>query len=85
MPGIKDLIDRSSVGDGLRDVAFGRALRDLRLKFRIDVNYMSRHSNLSRGRIIEIESGAPPAPSRAELEAVASVIGVPLDRITSLR
>lgn len=85
VPNIKDLIDRSSVGEGLRELAFGKALREMRLRFRLTVDDVCRHSNLSRGRVIEIESGAPPAPSVAEIEAIASAIGVPPDRIRALR
>lgn len=84
MPDIKDLIDRSSVGEGLRELAFGKALRDLRLRFRVTVADVCKHSGLSRHRVMEVESGTPPAPSKAELEAIARAMGVPVSRLKSL-
>lgn len=84
VPEIDDLIARSSIGKGLQEQAFGRALRDLRLRFRITVAEVCKHSNISRLRLMEIEEGTPPTPSKTELEAIASAIGVPVSRLENL-
>jgi hypothetical protein len=76
MVDFKNLVDKSSLGDGLRWSAFGRAMKEKRLSFRMKVSLLSRTSNVSMGRILEIEAGAPPFASVAEVRAIASAIGL---------
>ncbi len=70
------LLRDSSVGHGLRWAEFGRSLKEKRLAFGVKVSLLSRLSNLSMGRILEIESGAPPFASRTEVVAIARGLGV---------
>jgi hypothetical protein len=74
--GIKDLIARSSLGEGMSWSAFGGHLKGRRIYYQIKVSLLSRISNISMGRILEIEAGAPPFASVAEVRAIASAIGL---------
>jgi len=76
---MKDLVGRSSVGHGLLWSEFGRLLRDKRLAFGMKVSLLSRLSNLSMGRLLEIEAGAPPFARKEEVRAIASALGVDPD------
>ncbi len=83
MVDFKDLVHDSSIGEGLRWSAFGRVLREKRLSFRVKVSLLSRLANLPMGRILEIESGAPPFASLPEVRAIASAIGVDASSLES--
>jgi hypothetical protein len=73
---IKELIAHSSLGQGLAWATFGRHLKGRRIYFQVKVSLLSRFSNIPMGRILEIESGAPPFASPAEVRAIASALGV---------
>lgn len=81
---MKELIDSSSVGEGLSWAAFGRHLKDRRTYYQIKVSLLSRFSNLSMGRILEIECGAPPFATVHEVRAIAYAIGLDPEVIESM-
>lgn len=84
MVDFKGLVDNSSVGEGLRWSAFGKFLKEKRLSFKIKVSLLSRLASLPMGRILEIESGAPPFANLPEVRAIASAIGVDASSLESM-
>ncbi len=84
MTDIKDLIARSSLGEGLSWSAFRSHLRGRRIHFRVKIALLSRMTNISVGRISEIESGAPPFARPEEVKAIASAIGIDVKVLESM-
>lgn len=80
---IEDLIARSSLGEGLSWSAFGKSLREIRLRFGVKVSLLSHLSKIREHRISEIESGAPPFASKTEVEAIAVALGTDPARLES--
>jgi hypothetical protein len=73
---IKSLIDNSSLGEGMSWSAFGSHIKGRRLHYQVKISLMSRISNISMGRLLEIEAGAPPFASVSEVRAIADALGV---------
>lgn len=73
---VKDLIAQSSIGEGMSWAAFGGHLKGRRIYYQVKVSLLSRVSSIPMGRILEIEAGAPPFASVAEVRAIASALGM---------
>lgn len=76
MTDIKELISNSSIGEGMSWSAFGGHIKGRRLYYRVKISLMSRVSNISMGRLLEIEAGAPPFASVTEVRAIAEALGM---------
>lgn len=81
---IEDLIASSSIGEGLSWSVFGTHLRGRRLYFRIKIALLSRMTNISVGRISEIEAGGPPFATFREVKAIAEALGVNAEALEAL-
>lgn len=62
-------------------MVFGASVRGSRIRFRLDVSYVEKHSGLARSRIIEIEAGVEPWASESEVRALARAIGMNGDNL----
>lgn len=70
MKDIDELIELSSVGEGLSWMGFGKHVAERRVRFGISLSQLERRTGMSHGRLTEIEGGCPDHPTRKEVAAL---------------